>query len=59
MGKKSLKIKVDNLSEENYIDVAHAVAKVVKSAAPESRVSILGAAPEVFEGQPKAKVEGS
>ncbi len=49
MGKKSLKIKVDGLSDENYIETASQIAKAVKAAAPDSKVSILGADSETFE----------
>ena len=49
MGKKSLKIKVDGLSDENYIEVASQAEKAIKTAAPDRKVSILGADPETFE----------
>lgn len=58
MGKKSLKITVHNLDDENYVDVAHKIAKTVKSAAPDSNVSILGANPEVFESSSTKTIKG-
>jgi outer membrane receptor for monomeric catechols len=57
MSSKSLKIKVDNLSDENYIDVANKVAKVIKASAPDSRVSILGADSEVLEGKSQKQIK--
>jgi hypothetical protein len=58
VGKKSLKITVHNLDDDNYVDVAHKIAKTVKSEAPNSDVSILGANPEVFEGSSNKKIKG-
>jgi hypothetical protein len=58
VGKKSLKITVHGLDDNNYMDVAHKIAKTVKSEAPNSDVSILGASPEVFEGSSKKKIKG-
>ncbi|CDM94337.1 MAG: hypothetical protein P5702_17795 [Limnospira sp. PMC 1291.21] len=58
MGKKSLKITVNGLNDDNYADVAHQVVKAVKSEAPNSDISILGASPEVFEGSSKKKIKG-
>ena len=58
MGKKSLKIKVDNLDDENYVNVAYEIVKTVKSAVPESNVSILGANPEVFESSSTKTIKG-
>lgn len=58
MSKKSLKIKVDNLDDDNYADVAYQVTKIVKSVAPNSDISILGASPEVFEGSSRKEIKG-
>lgn len=58
MGKKSLKITVNGLTDDNYIDVANSVAKEVKSKAPNSDISILGANSEVFEGSSKKQIKG-
>lgn len=58
MGKKSLKIKVDGLSDESYVDAAHEVVKAVKAVAPECRISILGASPETFEGKNQKQIKG-
>lgn len=58
MSKKSLKIKVDDLSDENYIHVANEVVKAVKSAAPDCKVSILGSDPETFEGKNQKQIKG-
>lgn len=58
MGKKSLKIKIDDLSEENYIDVANEAAKAIKNAAPNCKVSILGADPDIFEGKDHKQIKG-
>ena len=59
MSKKSLKITIDDLSPEEYIDVASKVIKVTKKIAPNSRVSILGAVPEVFEGKSSEQIKQS
>ncbi|WP_333323628.1 hypothetical protein [Microcoleus sp. T3_A4] len=58
MGKKSLKITVNNLNDENYVKVAYQVAESVKSVAPNSTISILGASPEVFEGSSNKQIKG-
>lgn len=58
MSKKSLKITVNNLDENNYIDIANKIAKTVKSEAPNSDISILGANPEVFEGSSNKQNKG-
>jgi hypothetical protein len=58
VGKKSLKITVNNLDDDNYADVAHKIVKAVQSEAPNSDVSILGASPEVFEASSKKKIKG-
>jgi hypothetical protein len=58
VGKKSLKITVNNLDDENYVQVAYQVAKSVKSVAPNSDISILGASPEVFEGSSTKQIKG-
>lgn len=58
MGKKSLKITVNNLDDENYVKVAYQVAESVKSVAPNSTISILGASPEVFEGSSNKQIKG-
>jgi len=58
MGKKSLKITVNDLDDDNYADVAHKIVKAVKSEAPNSHISILGASPEVFEDSSKKKIKG-
>jgi hypothetical protein len=58
MSDKSLKIKVDGLSDKNFADVANKVIKAVKKAAPDSTISILGAEPKVFEGKSQKQVKG-
>jgi hypothetical protein len=58
VGKKSLKITVNNLNDENYVKVAYQVAESVKSVAPNSTISILGASPEVFEGSSNKQIKG-
>lgn len=58
MGKKSLKITVNNLDDENYVDVANQVVKSVKKIAPNSDLSILGSSPETFEGSSNKEIEG-
>ncbi|MEG4800805.1 hypothetical protein QUB63_13855 [Microcoleus sp. ARI1-B5] len=58
MGKKSLKITVNGLSDENYADVANGIVKTVKSVAPNSDISILGASPETFKGSSNKEIEG-
>ncbi|HAX89906.1 MAG TPA: hypothetical protein DCY91_27510 [Cyanobacteria bacterium UBA11370] len=58
MGKKSLRVKIDNLSEDEYIDVAHEVAKTVKSRAPNSDISIVGADSETFESSSRKEIKG-
>ncbi|MEG4198187.1 hypothetical protein QUA45_07910 [Microcoleus sp. Pol12A5] len=58
MGKKSLKITVNNLDDENYVKVAYQVAESVKSVAPNSTISILGGSPEVFEGSSNKQIKG-
>jgi len=58
VGKKSLKITVNNLDDENYVKVAYQVAESVKSVAPNSTISILGASPEVFEGSSNKQIKG-
>ena len=51
MSDKYLKIKVDGLTEENYIDVANKIAKAAKKAAPSSSVSIIGGDQKTLEGK--------
>lgn len=58
MGKKSLKVKVDNLNDDNYIEAANRIVKSVKEVAPDSDVSILGASPETFEGSSNKEIQG-
>jgi len=58
MGNKSLKITVNNLDDENYVKVAYQVAESVKSVAPNSNISIIGASPEVFEGSSNKQIKG-
>ncbi len=58
MSKKSLKVTVHGLSDENYADVAHGIYKTVKAVAPNSDVSILGASPETFEGSSNKEIKG-
>ncbi|OCR01171.1 hypothetical protein BCD67_17540 [Oscillatoriales cyanobacterium USR001] len=58
MGKKSLKVTVHGLSDENYADVAHGIVKTVKAVAPNSDISILGATPETFEGSSNKEIKG-
>lgn len=58
MGKKSLKITVNNLNDEDYTEVAYQVVKSVKRIAPNSNISILGASPEVFEGSSNKQIKG-
>ncbi len=58
MGKKSLKITVHGLSDENCADVAHGVIKTVKTVAPNSSISIVGASPETFEGSSNKEIKG-
>jgi hypothetical protein len=59
MSKKSLKITIDDLTPEEYIDVAYKVTKVTKKIAPNSRLSILGSEPEVFEGKNNKQIKQS
>jgi hypothetical protein len=47
VGKKSLKVTVHGLSDENYAEVA-----------PDSDISILGASPETFEGSSNKEIKG-
>ena len=58
MGKKSLKVTVHGLSDENYADVAHGIVKTVKSVAPNSDISILGSNPETFERSSNKEIKG-
>lgn len=58
MGKKSLKVTVHGLSDENYIDIANKIVKTVKESEPNSDISILGANTETFEGSSKKEIEG-
>jgi hypothetical protein len=58
MGKKSLNVKVDNLDDSNYVDVAYKITKTVKEIAPNSDISIVGATPETFEGSSNKEIPG-
>lgn len=58
MGKKSLKVTVNGLSDDNYVNVTYQIAKTVKSIAPDSDISILGASPETFEDSSNKKIKG-
>lgn len=58
MSDKSLRVKVDGLTEENYIEVANEVAKAAKNAAPSSRVSIIGGDQKTLEGKSQKQVKG-
>ena len=54
---KSLKIKVDGLSDDNYTKVAYEVVEKVKSIAPDSSISVLGGDPKMFEGSSKSELK--
>lgn len=58
VGKKALRIKIDNLDDDNVFDVANKVTKAAKEVAPTCNIAILGASPETFEGSSNKEIKG-